>query len=113
MNLSEKIADVQKRMPEENIDGWLIYDFHGINPFAKEFLGITDKAHITRRFFYWIPIQGNPVKIVHAIESLVLDFLPGEKRTYFTWQSLEQELAKLLQGKKKVAMEYSPRNSVP
>ncbi len=94
-------------------DGWLIYDFHGNNPLARHFLNLDPNLMTTRRFFYWIPAKGHPVKLVHAIEAKTLDHLPGEKRIYSSWQMLERELKTLLHGVKKAAMEYSPKNAIP
>ena len=68
---------------------------------------------LTRRFFYWIPSHGEPVKLVHAIESRILDSCPGEKRIFLSWESLNEQLEKLLKGAKRVAMEYSPNNMIP
>jgi Xaa-Pro dipeptidase len=113
MNLLEKIADVQKRLREEGIDGWLIYDFHRINPLGDLFLEITEEQSLTRRFFYWIPKQGEPVKLVHVIEPYALDHCPGVKKVYLKWQTLEALLKEITRGCRKIAMEYSPRNAVP
>jgi Xaa-Pro aminopeptidase len=43
----------------------------------------------------------------------MLEPLPGSKRQYAGWQSLEQELRSLLAGCRVVAMQYSPRGAVP
>jgi Xaa-Pro aminopeptidase len=67
----------------------------------------------SRRFFYCVPVQGEPRKLVHRIEPGALDHLPGEKIVYLTWQELEAGVAQLVRGLKTVAMEYSPRNANP
>lgn len=103
-----KIEEAQKYLQERHLDGWLLYDFHGNNPLARQCLGIPDGKMTTRRFFYWIPAYGKPIKLVHAIEEGALDTAPGDKRRYASWQSLEQELKTLLKAARKVAMEYSP-----
>lgn len=108
-----KIEQVQKHLAQENIDGWLLYDFHRNNSLAHTFLEISPDEPATRRFFYWIPRKGSPIKLVHAIESRILDRWPGEKRTFSSWQSLEEGLKNILHGQKKVAMEYSPKNAIP
>lgn len=113
MNNTEKVHDVQKRLLEQNIDGWLLYDFHRINDLAHDFLAIPADSMISRRFFYWIPAKGEPIKIVHVIEPHVLDHFPGEKLLYLKWETLEVQLAEVLKGAKCVAMEYSPRNALP
>lgn len=107
------IEKAQEFLKEEKIDGWLLYDFHGKNTLAHKVLKIPAEKMTTRRFFYWIPKEGSSIKIVHAIEEKALDHLPGEKKIYSSWQSLFQELKKILPQSAKVAMEYSPNNEIP
>ncbi len=111
--MMEKIKRVQSVLKKEKIDGWLIYDFQKKNLLAMEFLEIDPSCFLTRRFFYWIPVVGVPVKIVHATEMHVLDKLPGKTLSYFKWQTLEENLKNLLKGISSIAMEYSPRNAIP
>lgn len=106
------LENVRFRLKEAGVEGWLLYDFHGNNDLAREMLGNGSK-HLTRRFFYWIPVVGNPIKIVHEIETGALEPLPGEKKFYLRWEELQKHLMELLKGKKKIAMEYSPNNAVP
>jgi Xaa-Pro dipeptidase len=113
MDWREKIRDVQKHLVKEKIDGWLLYDFNGINTLARDFLNILPEELITRRFFYWIPAKGEPVKILHVIEPHVMGDLPGEVLSYLKWQELEAQVGKVLKGSKTVAMEFSPRNAIP
>jgi Xaa-Pro dipeptidase len=107
------VAEAQKHLCELKIDGWLLYDFHQMNDLALAFLKIPENMLASRRFFYWIPARGEPVKIVHAIESHLLDHLPGEKKIYLKWELLGKLLKETLHGGKRVAMEYSPRNAIP
>ena len=69
--------------------------------------------HVTRRWYYWIPAQGVPVKLLHRIEPHVLDALPGQADYYVSWEQQRQILARLLAGGLRVAMQYSPLNAVP
>lgn len=113
MNISEQIDDVQKYLAEQQLCGWLIYDFRRSNPLAITVLKIPEQAHLTRRYFYWIPQVGCPVKVVHRIESHVLDHLPGETIQYSTWVELDEAIRETLSDAKIVAMEYSPNNAIP
>lgn len=113
MAWEERISDVQRHLSQEKMDGWLLYDFLGQNSLAREFLQIPSDQLITRRLFYWIPVRGEPVRLVHAIEPHVLDHLSGKKLTYFKWEQLHSNLKALLNGSKCVAMEYSPNNAIP
>jgi hypothetical protein len=64
------------------LDGWLLYEFHGINPVAVQLLGL---GHTTRRGFVLIPAEGRPIALVHAIEASSWRHWPFEKRTYSGW----------------------------
>lgn len=113
MNNDKKIQDVQQHLLALKLDGWLLYDFRRSNDLACQFLQMPDKQLLSRRFFYWIPAKGTPVKIVHAIENFVLDHLPGKKIQYHTWQGLEEALKSILANQHTIAMEYSPRGAIP
>ena len=91
-------------------DGWLLYDFHGINPAATRVLGIRGMG--TRRFFVLLPRDGKPVAIAHRIELASFDGFPGEVRPYAAWRELHDQLRALVGGKT-VAMEISPADAVP
>lgn len=111
MNIQEKITKVAEDLRKEGLDGWLFYDFRGSNDLACNFLEVT--GHLTRRFFYWIPANGEPVRLVHPVEPKVLAHLPGKEVRYKSWQHLEECLGTMLHGSARIAMEYSPRNAIP
>jgi len=92
------------------VDGWLLYDFHGINPSATRVLGIHGMG--TRRFFVLLPRAGKPVAIAHRIELASFEGFPGEVRPYAAWSELHGQLRALVAGKT-VAMEVSPSDAVP
>ncbi len=107
------IESIQKALRDSRLDGWLLYDFRANNPLARRILGMDGWKPGSRRFFYLIPAEGEPTKLVHAIESGALDHLPGSKMVYFRWQDLESSVGELTFGRKRLAMEYSPRNANP
>jgi Xaa-Pro dipeptidase len=111
MNLD--LDAVQRTLREFGLGGWLLYDFRGGNLLARRVLGLDGKAPGSRRVFYFIPAEGTPQKLVHRIETAALDDLPGDKTIYLRWQDLEANLARVLEGRQRVAMEYSPRISNP
>ena len=104
---------IQSSLRDLKLDAWLLYDFRGSNPLARRVLGLDEKAINSRRFFYLIPAQGVPRKLLHRIETFVLDTLPGEKVVYLRWQELENGIKELVSPFKRVAMEYSPKNAIP
>lgn len=108
------VAAVQGALRTANLDGWLLYDFHGSNPIAARLAGLTGGGHMTtRRWYYLIPAHGDPRGLVHAIERHNLDQLPGEKTVYAGRQQLDAGLSNLLQGMRRIAMEYSPMCAIP
>jgi Xaa-Pro aminopeptidase len=111
--MTERVGSIQAALRDQKIDGWLFYDFWKRNEYAQRILDYPKHILNTRRFFYLIPAQGEPRKLVHSIERWNLDHLPGEKEIYLSWQSLSEGLAKLLSGMKTIAMEYSPGNAIP
>jgi Xaa-Pro dipeptidase len=107
------IALIQEALRREKLDGWLFFDHHGRDPLAYRVLGLPPHRHVTRRWYYIIPAEGDPAGAVHRIEAGMLDALPGEKHKYSSWQEQHARVADLLKGMKRVAMQYSPRCAVP
>src|SRR5258708_32168112 len=106
------IEAIQIALRQQGIDGWLFYDILHRDPIAYRVLGLAH-ALAKRRWFYMIPAKGVPRKLVHRIEAATLDSLPGEKMLYAAADELEKNLKKLVGHAKKVAMQYSPKNSIP
>jgi Xaa-Pro aminopeptidase len=107
------LAGIQKALSEQQVDGWLLYDFRGSNPIARSVIGFDESQIGTRRWFYLIPRDGAPVAIMHVIEPHALRGAPGVSVLYRSWKDLEGLLAKHLAGMRRVAMEYSPGAAIP
>lgn len=103
---------IQAALREAGLDGWLFYDHHHRDPIAAHILGLDEKAHITRRWYYFIPAAGEPRKLVHRIEQGRLDALPGVKAQYSSWQALAAGLEAMLMDAQRLAMQYSPNNDI-
>ncbi len=108
----ESLPALQSALGHAGLDGWLLYDFHGLNPVAVGMLELPGMT--TRRFFVYIPRSGPPVAITHAIEQGPWLEWPAtwRKEKYSSWRVLESQLAALVKGKR-VAMEYSAGDAVP
>jgi Xaa-Pro aminopeptidase len=108
----ESLPALQRALADEELDGWLVFDFHGVNPVAGGLLGL--EGLLTRRVFAYIPSEGLPVAITHAIEQGPWHRWPKKwhREIYSSWQQLEGLIAGLVRGKR-VAMEYSPGDAVP
>jgi len=107
------LSSVQVALAQQHLDGWLLYDFRGLNVLARRVVGLSPDQMLSRRWFYFVPVRGEPRKLVHRIEPHALDALPGARKSYMRWQELEAGVGELLKGAKRVAMEYVPRNANP
>jgi Xaa-Pro aminopeptidase len=107
------IDDIQAALREEHLDGWLFFDHHQRDPLAYRILKLNLKQVATRRWYYFIPAQGEPRGLVHAIESGALASLPGDIRKYSSWTAQVEGLRHLLGGARKIAMQYSPNCAIP
>jgi len=103
---------IQAALTQAGLDGWLFYDHHHRDPIAAHILGLDPKAHITRRWYYYIPAAGDPRKLVHRIEQGRLDSLPGAKGQYSSWLELHSGLEAMLFDARRIAMQYSPNNDI-
>jgi Xaa-Pro dipeptidase len=107
-----RIAHVRAALRDAGVDGWLFAVFRGSDPIAPAIL-LLPEGHETRRWFYFVPAEGTPRKLVHAVEAGRLDALPGETASYVGWQALHERLREMLRGARRVAMQYSPMNAIP
>lgn len=113
MSIAQKLENIQTHMKKQQIDGWLLYDYEGRNSLATQFMEIPENTMLTRSLFYWVPAQGSPTAIVHAVEEEVIAHLPGEKKIYSGRNALLSLLEKELSNAHTIAMEYSPNGNIP
>lgn len=104
------LAELRAALSESGADGWLLFDFHGLNPVAGRVLGL--KGMNTRRLFVLLPRTGEPVAVAHKIELQALEDFPGRVIPYARWTELHEALGPLVAGRT-LAMEISPEDAVP
>jgi Xaa-Pro aminopeptidase len=103
---------IQSTLRENGLDGWLFYDHHRRDAIAYRVLKINPPM-CTRRWYYLIPAQGEPRKLIHRVERNNLAGLPGAEIQYSSWKEQHEGLKKILDGKRLIAMQYSPLNNIP
>jgi len=108
-----RIEDIQAALKQEQLDGWLFFDHHRRDPLAYRVLDFTPGSMVTRRWFYFIPAEGEPRGLVHRIEAQTLAPLPGKHAMYAGWSTLVDALRNLLGGARRIAMQYSPNCAIP
>jgi len=114
-----RLATIQTYLQENKLDGWLLYSFQNSNPIALAIAGLTTGG--SRRWFLWLPAQGQPQWLIHAIESStfvnVAAEMQGMKHSYASWKQLAAKLTQMVvtpSGRvARILMEYSPANAIP
>lgn len=108
----KRIEEIQAELRHRQIPAWLFFDHHHRDAISYRILGLPESSMVSRRWFYLVPAEGEPVKLLHRIEPYHLDALPGEKQIYAPWQELVEKLRDLLSVVPAVAMQFSPNNMI-
>jgi Xaa-Pro aminopeptidase len=116
MSNESAISRLQSVVRASDLDGWLLYDFRGLNPFPAQLLSLGPGI-LTRRWFLYVPAQGRATLIHHRIEAGSWQHvLPDEtidRKAFASHEQLDDVLRETLHGAQRIAMEYSPRGEVP
>jgi len=105
-------AELREALADAGADGWLLFEFHGLNPVARRVIGLPEGGLSTRRIFVLPPADGDPVAVAHRIELQPLENFPGRIIPYSRWEELHAALGSLVKGRT-LAMEISPEDAVP
>ncbi len=108
-----QLDQIQREIADQKLDGWLFFDHHVRDPLAYRVLGLDPRRTPTRRWYYLIPAEGEPVGLEHRVEPGMISTLPGTKILYSSWTEQVAGLRRILAGKRRVAMQYSPMCAIP
>lgn len=106
------VQRIQGALAEQDLDGWLLYDYRGRNPVAVQVAGLTG-APLSRRWFLLVPRSGEPTLLRHALDRSAARHLAVTQAEYTHLESLHLALGRLLAGGGRFAMEYSPGGGLP
>ncbi|NNF38144.1 MAG: aminopeptidase P family protein, partial [Gemmatimonadetes bacterium] len=104
------VERVQAALAEHGLDGWLLFEFRGQNWISAALLGA---GWTTRRTYALIPRVGRPKALIHAIEGSSWRHWPWDVEQYAGWREMETRLAELVDGRTRLAVEFSPGAAVP
>ena len=107
----KRLSEIQAAIQAEGVDGWLLYEFRGLNPIALEVVGL--QRVVSRRWACFIPAHGEPRWLVHAIEQGGLRDVAPVSASYVSLGEWREGLRALLVVAQRVAMEVSPGAAVP
>ena len=109
LTVADRVSEVQAALADSDLDGWLLYEFHGQNRVAGALLGLETTM---RRSFTMVPVEGDPIALIHAEEPAWGRHWPGHKGVCSGSSEMEARLAELLEAAARVAIEVSRRSSV-
>jgi Xaa-Pro dipeptidase len=110
MKRLDEIADAVRAA---GLDGWLFYDFRMSDPLAYRILELSENGIATRRWFCFVPKAGKATAIVSAVEAHRLDALAADKIVYRSHHEMLATLGMVLEGARRIAMDYSPGCAIP
>jgi Xaa-Pro aminopeptidase len=105
------LTDAREFMQAEGLPGWLIFDYLGCNPVLNQVA--TPSGHVTRPVFLYVPANGQPRLLTHHVDAGKFSDAGVATVVYSSRTSLEAALQETIGAAGRVAMEYSPRNSLP
>ncbi len=113
------VAAAQQFLLQEEIAGWLIYDYRGSNPIFRQVT--PPSGHVTRPGYLFIPARGSSRLLTHHVDAGKFSEAPGpgcdaeslKVLVYRSRSSLLELLKQTLADCPRVAMEYSACNALP
>ena len=111
--MTSQLDEIAIALQHAQLDGWLFYDFRLSDPLAYRILGLSEDGIATRRWFCYVPARGKPRAIVSAVEAHRLDPLAVEKIVYRSHDEMIAALRKVLEGARRISMDYSPGCAIP
>ncbi len=111
MNIDTTIQNAQEHLRSQNLDGWLLYDYRGMNPIFWDTVGHI--ANVTRPCWLWVPVEGTPKLLVSYVDQGRFGHLGIETLLWVSRSQMIVSLCELLDGRRSIAMEYSPDGALP
>ena len=106
MDMDVVAASAQEHLRITAVDGWLLYDYRGMNPIFWDTVGAID--NVTRPCWLWIPAEGDLELLVSYVDQGRFGHLGIPTKLFVSRADMLARLGEMLGGANRVAMEYSP-----
>ena len=111
MDIDAVAASAQEHLRATTVDGWLLYDYRGMNPIFWDTVGAID--NVTRPCWLWIPAEGDLELLVSYVDQGRFGHLGIPTKLFVSRADMLARLGEMLGGANRVAMEYSPDAALP
>jgi len=105
------VQQAQEYMTSQGVDGWLVYDYRGLNPIFSDTIGRV--GHVTRPVWLWIPERGDPHMLVSFVDQSRFTHLGIDTTLFVNRVDMIDRLKTLFGGAEQIAMEYTPNGALP
>ena len=109
--ISRIVCQAKEFMIPRDIDGWLLYDYRGMNPIFWETIGYI--PNVTRPCWLWIPAKGDPKLLVSQVDQNRFVHLGIDIIYWSSRHQMVKELGALTKKTQSIAMEYSTMGMLP
>ena len=111
MSIETVIESAQEHLRAQGIDGWLLYDYRGMNPIFWEAVGPI--SNVTRPCWLWVPANGEPRLVLSYVDQGRFAHLGMPTTPFVSRDEMVARLGEVLRGAHSIAMEYSPDGELP
>ena len=111
MSVQPVVRQAQEYMTSQGVNGWLVYDYRGLNPILSDTVGHV--GHVTRPVWLWIPERGDPHMLVSFVDQSRFTHLGIDTTLFINRQDMIEKLKDRLGSSKSIAMEYTPNGALP
>ena len=111
MSMKSVVDQAQEYMQSQDVDGWLLYDYRGLNPIFADTVGAV--GHVTRPVWLWIPPHDRAQMLVSFVDQSRFTHLGIDTTLFVNRIDMIAKLRQLLGDARNVAMEYTPEGALP
>ena len=111
MSIKAVVHSAQEYLESHDIDGWLLYDYRGMNPIFWETVGHI--SNVTRPCWVWVPARGEARLLVSYVDQGRFAHLGLSTAIFVSRSDMTERLGDMLRDAGRVAMEYSPEGQLP
>lgn len=94
MAIQEVIEQAQEYMQGNDVDGWLLYDYRGLNPIFADTVGHV--GHVTRPVWLWIPATGDPMLLLSFVDQSRFDHMDLKTTLFINRRDMIEKLGDLV-----------------
>lgn len=111
VSVGSVVQNAQQYLREGEIDGWLLYDYRGMNPIFQDTVGQI--ANVTRPCWLWVPAEGDPLLLASYVDQGRFKHLGMATALFVSRAEMVARLTEAVRGARRVAMEYTPEGALP